>query len=59
MVEFTKSMKFIISFLFVVILMSMFTSQKFTFNFLVLVLCSMLVLNADKVKEMLGGLSYE
>jgi chromate transport protein ChrA len=59
MQDFTKSLKFIITFLVLVILMNMFTNQKITFNFLVLVLVSMLVLNSDKVKDMIGGLSYD
>jgi hypothetical protein len=59
MMDFTKSLKFIITFLVLVILMTMFTNQKMTFNFLVLVLISMLVMNSDKVKDMIGGLTYD
>lgn len=59
MVEFTKSMKFIVTFLGATLLMSMFTSQKLTYNFLVLVLLSMVILNSEKVKQILGGLKYE
>lgn len=59
MVEFTKSIKFIVAFLVVVIFISMFTNQKFTYHFLLIVLFSMLVLNSEKVQTMLGGLKYE
>ncbi|CAF1914765.1 hypothetical protein ACFTRE_22015 [Bacillus subtilis] len=56
MQEFTKSMRFIITFLFFVILLGMFTNEKITYTFLVLVLASMAVLNVDKVKQIMGGL---
>ncbi|MGE7954919.1 hypothetical protein [Lysinibacillus xylanilyticus] len=59
MMQFTKDMKFIVSFLFVILLLSMFTSQKFVYMFLVLVLISMIILNSDKVEKMIGGLSYD
>lgn len=59
MVEFTKSMKFIVSFLFLILLLSMFTNKKVTYSFLVLVLLSMAVVNSEKIKEILGGLKYE
>ncbi|KYC77726.1 hypothetical protein B4092_4701 [Bacillus licheniformis] len=58
MEEFTRAMKFIITFLFLIILMSMFTTQKFTYMFLVLVLLSMAILNADQVKKIMGGFVY-
>jgi hypothetical protein len=58
MVEFTKSMKFIVSFLILVLLMSMFTNGKLTYQFLVLVLLSMILLNADTFKKLTGGLKY-
>ncbi|AUS18853.1 MULTISPECIES: hypothetical protein [Bacillales] len=56
MEEFTKSMRFIITFLFFIILLGMFTNEKITYTFLVLVLASMAVLNVDKVKQIMGGL---
>lgn len=56
MEDFTKSMRFIITFLFFVILLGMFTNEKITYTFLVLVLASMAVLNVDKVKQIMGGL---
>jgi predicted branched-subunit amino acid permease len=59
MKDFTKSMKFIITFLFAILLLSMFTNQKVTYNFLVLVLLSMILLNSQKVEKMMGGLKYE
>lgn len=55
MKEFTKSIKFIVSFLILTLLLSTFTNQKVTFNFLSLVLLSMTILNADKIKNLLGG----
>ena len=59
MEDFTKSMKFIVTFLFFVLLLSMFTNQKITYQFLVLVLLSMVIINSDKLKAILGGLKYE
>lgn len=59
MIEFTKSMKFIVSFLFLVLLLSMFTNKKFTYMFLVLVLLSMVLLNSSKLNKIIGGLKYE
>lgn len=59
MAEFTKSMKFIVSFLVLILLLSMFTNKKFTYSFLVLVFLSMLLLNSEKVKKMMEGLAYD
>ncbi|OBS85765.1 hypothetical protein BAY68_19290 [Bacillus pumilus] len=59
MIEFTRSLRFIISFLVLILLMSMFTSTKFVYSFLVLVLLSMALLNSEKVKNILGGLVYD
>ena len=59
MEQFTKSMKFIVTFLFSVLLLGMFTNRKVTYNFLVLVLLSMVLLNSEKFKNVLGGLKYE
>lgn len=59
MIEFTKSMKFIVTFLFLILLLSMFTNRKVTYSFLVLVLLSMVMMNSDKIKQILGGLKYE
>lgn len=36
----------------------MFSNGKVTYQFLVLVLMSMVLLNADKFKNMIGGLQY-
>lgn len=55
MQDFTKSIKFIVSFLILTLLLSTFTNQKVTFSFLTLVLFSMAILNAEKIKTMLGG----
>jgi hypothetical protein len=57
--EFTRSMKFIVTFLFFVLLLGMFTNQKVTYGFLVLVLLSMVIINADKLQSIIGGLKYE
>jgi hypothetical protein len=57
-VELTKSMKFIVSFLVLVLLLSMFTNGKLTYQFLVLVLLSMFLLNTDIFKKLTGGLQY-
>lgn len=59
MTEFTKQMKFIMVFLFAILLLSMFTNKKVTYSFLVLVLLSMFLLNSEKFKEIIGGLNYE
>lgn len=59
MVEFTKSLKFIISFLFLILLLSMFTNNKVTYSFLVLILLSMAMLNSEKIKKLMEGLRYE
>lgn len=59
MKEFTRSMKFIVTFLFFVLLLGMFTNQKVTYGFLVLVLLSMVIINADKIQSIIGGLKYE
>ena len=59
MKEFTRSMKFIVTFLFFVLLLGMFTNQKVTYGFLVLVLLSMVIINADKLQSIIGGLKYE
>lgn len=59
MVEFTKSMKFIVFFLFMVLLISMFSNQKVTYGFLLLVLFSMVIINSDKFGKILEGFKYE
>jgi len=59
MIEFTKSMKFIVSFLILILLLSIFTNKKFTYTFLVLVLLSMVLLNSNKLNKIIGGLKYE
>lgn len=59
MIEFTKSMKFIVSFLFLVLLVSMFTTEKVTYMFLLLVLFSMVIVNSNKITKAMGGLKYD
>lgn len=54
--RFTESVPFVLSFLMLVLLMNMFVGNKFTNQFLYLVLFSMVVLNADKVTNLLGGI---
>lgn len=57
--EFTQRLPFIIFFLFVVLLLTMATNSKVTNGFLTLTLLSMIVLNADKFKALLGGIQVE
>lgn len=59
MIEFTKSMKFIVSFLFLVLLVSMFTTEKVTYMFLLLVLFSMVIVNSNKITKAMGGFKYD
>jgi hypothetical protein len=59
MKEFTGSIQFIVSFLIFTLLLSMFTGQKVTYYFLVLVLFSMVILNSEQMSKLLGGLKYE
>ncbi|MGE6604858.1 hypothetical protein ACQKEY_24580 [Lysinibacillus fusiformis] len=54
---FTQSVPFILSFLVLVLLTNMFVGQKFTNQFLYLVLFSMVILNADKMKSFVGGIT--
>ncbi|WP_176542211.1 MULTISPECIES: hypothetical protein [Bacillus] len=55
MKEFTESMRFIIFFLVLTILLSTFTNEKVTNGFLMLVLASMLVTNSEKFTKFLDG----
>lgn len=59
MIDFTKSLKFVLSFLFLTLLLSMFAGQKIAYGFLVLVFIGMLLVNSGKVNTILGGLKYE
>jgi hypothetical protein len=59
MQEFTKSMPFIITFLFTTLLLSMTTNGKVTQGFLWLVLVSMILLNQEKFTKLIGGVKYE
>lgn len=58
MKDFTKSMKFIVSFLVLVMLLSMFTNKKLTYSFLLLVFLSMLAVNYEKIGKVMEGLQY-
>lgn len=57
--KFTQTLPFIIFFLVVVLILNMTTNNKVTNGFLTLTLLSMLVLNADKFKNMLGVINNE
>jgi len=54
MKEFTNSMPFIIFFLVLTILLQTFTNSKLTNGFLGITLVSMIVLNSDKIKNLLN-----
>jgi len=56
--EFTQSLPFIIFFLFLVLLVTMTTNAKVANGFLTLTLLSMIVVNADKFKSLLGGIKF-
>lgn len=58
MMDFTRSLKFVLSFLFLTLIMSMFAGAKLTYSFLVLVFIGMLLVNSSKVNTLLGGLKY-
>lgn len=55
--NFYKSFTFIISFMVLLVFMQMFFGDKFVNKFLWLVLASMVVFNADTLKELTKGLS--
>lgn len=58
MKEFTQSMPFLIFFLISTLLLNMFAGSKMANAFLMLVLASMAVMNADKIKSLLGKVSF-
>ncbi|HHP5608349.1 TPA: hypothetical protein ACSC58_005433 [Bacillus paranthracis] len=51
--QFTESLGFIIAFMVMTIFISMYTNEAVTNGFLMLVLASMLVMNADKFTKFL------
>lgn len=55
MKDFTGSLGFVIAFMVMTIFISMFTNEAVTNGFLMLVLASMLVVNADKFTKFLDG----
>ena len=55
MKQFTESLGFIIAFMVMTIFISMFTNESVTNGFLLLVLASMMVVNADKFTKFLDG----
>lgn len=56
MQEFVKDYKFILWFLILSLSIATFTGQKFLFYFLLLVLSSMVILNANEIQQRLGGM---
>ncbi|MGG1343873.1 hypothetical protein ABE244_25615 [Bacillus toyonensis] len=57
MKEFTQSMPFIIFFMVLTVLLQTFTNTEVTNGFLTLILFSMVILNADKFKKLIDGVS--
>lgn len=55
MQDFIKSYPFILSFLFMTLLIQMTLGDRITYQFLWLVLLSMLVVNHNKIKQVLKG----
>ncbi|TSI12479.1 hypothetical protein FOT98_18320 [Bacillus sp. HY001] len=53
--QFSESLGFVIAFMVGTIFLSMFTNERVTNGFLLLVLASMLVVNADEFTNMLNG----
>lgn len=56
---FYKSFTFMITFMVLLVFMEMALGNKFTEKFLILVLASMLVFNADKFEKIAKGLKTE
>lgn len=59
MKEFYESFSFIIAFMILVILFEMLFGDKFVHAFLILVMASMAILNADKIEKIFGGIQKE
>ena len=59
MKDFYNSFSFIISFMILVILFEMLFGEKFVQAFLILVMASMAIFNADKIERIFGGIQKE
>lgn len=59
MQEFYNSFGFIIAFMILVMLCEMMMGEKFTQAFLLLVMASMAIFNADKIEKLFGGIQKE
>ena len=59
MMNFYNSFTFIISFMVLVLFFEMVFGSKFVEYFLLLVLASMLIMNADKLQGVFAGISKE
>ena len=59
MMNFYNSFTFIISFMVLVLFFQMFFGSKFVEYFLLLVLASMLIMNANKLQGVFAGISKE
>lgn len=57
MKDFTQKLPFVITFLVSALLLQLFAGEKITYQFLLLVLFSMIVVNADKMKSFLGRIA--
>ena len=57
--DFYNSFSFIIAFMILVMLFEMLLGEKFTQAFLILVMASMAIFNADKVENIFGGIQKE
>lgn len=57
--EFFDSFSFIIAFMILVILFEMLFGDKFVQAFLILVMASMAIFNADKIEKIFGGIQKE
>lgn len=59
MKDFYNSFSFIIAFMILVILFEMLFGETFTQAFLILVMVSMAVFNADKIEKIFSGIQKE
>ena len=57
--DFYNSFSFIIAFMILVMLFEMLLGEKVTQAFLILVMASMAIFNADKVENIFGGIQKE
>lgn len=59
MKEFYNSFGFIIAFMVLVMIFEMLLGEKFTQAFLLLVMASMAIFNADKIEKIFSGIQKE